>query len=267
MKWKLGPAAILPALCAVTLVSSSCATTLTPGGAAVKVYETDRPKGEPVSKLPEGCRMISATAPFRQQEQERVTVTDPYRAERNATAEHGGNVLLVRSKTIIELKKTDCPVSDHSMDCQERNQSWYEVVLESYACDEPALVALADSAASQSSSSWWVFGKKKPAPTAAPAPSAAAAPAGAPRPAPASAPAPAPAPASASAPGSGLSTAELKAKILSLMQEGVGTDVIVAYVKSRRVAAALSAEEIVDWKRSGIAEPVIEAAIAQPSVH
>jgi len=259
MKSKLGPAAILPALCAVTLVSSSCATTLTPGGAAVKVYETDRPKGEPVSKLPEGCRMISATAPFRQQEQERVTVTDPYRAERNATAEHGGNVLLVRSKTIIELKKTDCPVSDHSMDCQERNQSWYEVVLESYACDEPALVALADSAASQSSSSWWVFGKRKPAPTAAPAPSAAAAPAGAPRPA--SAPAP------ASAPGSGLSIAELKAKILSLMQEGVGSDVIVAYVKSRRVAAALSAEEIVDWKRSGIAEPVIEAAIAQPSVH
>jgi len=259
MKSKLAPAAILPALCAVALVSSSCATTLTPGGAAVKVYETDRPKAEPVSKLPEGCRMISATAPFRQQEQERVAVTDPYRAERNATAERGGNVLLVRSKTIIELKKTDCPVSDHSMDCQERNQSWYEVVLESYACDQPALVALADSAASQSSSSWWVFGKRKPAPTAAPAPSAAAAPAGAPRPA--SAPAP------ASAPGSGLSIAELKAKILSLMQEGVGSDVIVAYVKSRRVAAALSAEEIVDWKRSGIAEPVIEAAIAQPSVH
>jgi len=51
------------------------------------------------------------------------------------------------------------------------------------------------------------------------------------------------------------------------MQEGVGTDVIVAYVKSRRVSAPLSAEEIVDWKRSGIAEPVIEAAIAQPSVH
>ena len=49
------------------------------------------------------------------------------------------------------------------------------------------------------------------------------------------------------------------------MQEGVGTDVIVAYVKSR-LAAALSAEEIVDWKKSGIAEPVIEAAIAQPSV-
>ena len=265
MKSKLGPAAILPALCAVTLVSSSCATTLTPGGAAVKVYETDRPKGEPVSKLPEGCRMISATAPFRQQEQERVAVTDPYRAERNATAERSGNVLLVRSKTIIELKKTDCPVGDHSMDCQERNQSWYEVVLESYACDQPALVALAESAASQSSSSWWVFGKKKAAPTVAPAAtsSAAAVPV-APVP-PGSAPAPSPAVSSSSA--AGLSTPELKAKIVALMQEGVGTDVIVAYVRSRRVAAPLSAEEIVDWKRSGIAEPVIEAAIAQPSVH
>jgi len=265
MKSKLGPAAILPALCAVALVSSSCATTLAPGGAAVKVYETDRPKAEPVSKLPEGCRMISATAPFRQQEQERVAVTDPYRAERNATAERGGNVLLVRSKTIIELKKTDCPVSDHSMDCQERNQSWYEVVLESYACDQPALVALADSAASQSSSSWWVFGNKKSAPTVAPAatPSAAAVPVSPAPPGTAPAPSPAASPSSAA----GLSTLELKAKIVALMQEGVGTDVIVAYVRSRRVAAPLSAEEIVDWKRSGIAEPVIEAAIAQPSVH
>jgi len=260
MKSKPALAALLPALCAVTLLSSACATTLTPGGAAVKVYETERPKGETVSKLPEGCRMISATAPFRQQEQERVAVTDPYRAERNATAERGGNVLLVRSRTIVELKKTDCPTSDHSMDCQERNQSWYEVVLESYACDEPALVALADSAASQGSSSWWPFGKKKsaPAPPPAPAPAPASA-AAAPLP-------PAPSPAAPPA-SSGLSSAELKAKIVALMQEGVGTDVIVAYVKSRRVAAALSAEEIVDWKKSGIAEPVIEAAIAQPSVH
>jgi hypothetical protein len=64
-----------------------------------------------------------------------------------------------------------------------------------------------------------------------------------------------------------MSASELKGKLVALMQEGVGTDVLVAYVKSRRVSAPLSAEEIVDWKRAGIAEPVIEAAIAQAPVH
>src|SRR3954470_18451454 len=135
---KLALAALLSAF------SLACATALTPGGAAVKVYETDRAAGEPESRLPQGCRMLSGTAPFRQQEQERVNVKDPYRAERNATAERGGNVLLVHSNTLVELKKTDCPTTDRSPDCQERNQSWYEVTLEAYACGETALAALSE---------------------------------------------------------------------------------------------------------------------------
>jgi hypothetical protein len=246
-------------LAAAALALSACATTkLTPGGSAVKVYETDRKTGAPESSLPSGCRILSATAPFRQQASERVNVKDPYRAERNATADRGGNILLVRSSRIVDLKRTECPTVDRSVDCQATDQSWYDVTLESYACDAPALAVLAESSAAQPQAFWWPLGEPGRK-------TAASAPASAPAAAPATA-APAAAPASAAVP-SGLSAAELKAKLLALMQEGVGADVLVAYVKSRRVAAPLTAEEIVEWKRAGIAEPVIEAAIAQGSVH
>jgi len=253
-----------------SLLSMGCATApaLTAGGSAVKVYETDRPHGEPAAMLPQGCRMLSATAPFRQQQSERVNVKDPYRAERNATADRGGNVLLVRSSRIVELKRTECPTTDRSPECQGSDQSWYDVALESYACDTVALAALAETPAPRARAFWWPFESTKPAAAAAPAPAAAPVPSAAPA---AASPAPA-APATAASAAtarsaSGLSAAELKSKLLALMQEGVGTDVLVAYVKSRRVEAPLSAEEIVDWKKSGIAEPVIEAAIAQASVH
>jgi hypothetical protein len=256
MDRRLTLAAILCALCL------ACASTrLTQGGAAVKVYETDRPHGQPEASLPAGCRMLSATAPFRQQASERVNVKDPYRAERNATADRGGNILLVRSSRIVDLKRTECPTVDRSTDCQATDQSWFDVTLESYACDAPALAVLSESTAAQPQAFWWPLGD----PSRKTSTSTAAAPA-----APASAPAPAPAaaatPASPPSP-TGLSAAELKTKLLALMQEGVGGDVLVAYVKSRRVAAPLSAEEIVDWKRAGIPEPVIEAAIAQGTVH
>jgi len=247
------------------LLCCGCATTLTPGGAAVQVYETDRPASEPAAHLPGGCRMLSASAPFKQQASERVNIKDPYRADRNATADRGGNVLLVRSSRIVELKKTECPTTDRSPDCQATDQSWYDVTLESYACDATSMAALADTKAPQERVFWWPFdtGAKRTASattttaTAAPATTAAAAPVTA-----AATAAPSVAPAS-----SAMSASELKSKLIALMQEGVGSDVLVAYVKSRRVAAPLSAEEIVDWKRSGIPEPVIEAAIAQAPVH
>src|SRR5262249_36420100 len=110
---------------------------------------------------------------------------------------------------------------------------------------------------------WWPFGKKK---STTPSSSASG---GAPAAtsAPASTAAPASAPASTSAApalaAAGMSTAELKAKVVDLMHENVGNDVIVPYVKSRRVATALTADEIIDWKKSGIADAVIEAAISQ----
>ena len=67
-------------------------------------------------------------------------MTDPYRAERNATAEHGGNVLLVPFEDRSSSSRRRTARSEiTSTDCQERDQSWYKVVFESYACDEPAL--------------------------------------------------------------------------------------------------------------------------------
>lgn len=247
------PALVLPA--GALLLATGCATTkLTPAGANVKVYETDRKSGAPESTLPAGCRMLSGSAPFRQQASERVNIKDPYRADRNATADRGGNVLLVRSSRIIELKKTECPTTDRSPDCQATDQSWYDVTLESYACDAAALTELAELRAPASRAFWWPFDSK---PAAAP-----------PAPTPATTASSAPQTASAASPTpGGLSASELKTKILSLVQEGVGTDVLVAYVKTQRVAAPLTAEEIVDWKRSGIADPVIQAAIAQAPVH
>ena len=47
------------------------------------------------------------------------------------------------------------------------------------------------------------------------------------------------------------------------MQEGVGADVIKLYVRSHPLAAPLTADEIIDWKRSGIADAVIEATFAR----
>jgi hypothetical protein len=241
MNGRLVVAALVPAL------SLACASTkLSPGGAEVKVYETDRRSGAPESTLPAGCRMLSASAPFRQQEGERVNVKDPYRADRNATADRGGNVLLVRSSRIIDLKKTECPTTDRSPDCQSTVQSWYDVTLESYACDAPALAVLSGVSAPPGRAFWWPFGETAKKAATSPAPAA---------------------PASQAPATPGLSSAELKAKLLALAQEGVGADVQVAYVKSQRVASPLTAEEIVDWKRSGIAEPVIEAAVARGSVH
>jgi hypothetical protein len=239
-------------------VALSGCVSLTAGGAAVKVYETDRPASDSAARLPTGCKLISSDSPIDQQASERL-VEDPYRIQRNATAEKGGNVLLLRSRVSQSLPKTDCPTGDRSVDCQERLGTWYRVQFESYRCDEPALAALAASGAETSGKRvawWWPFGSKKkearPAAAATPVPP----------PAPVAAAPAAPAPATASA---GLTPAELKAKVLDLMRENVSPDVIVAYVRSRRVATPLSAEEIIDWKKAGIAEPVIEAAIAQAS--
>jgi hypothetical protein len=56
-------------------------------------------------------------------------------------------------------------------------------------------------------------------------------------------------------------TAELKRKVLDLMREGVSSDIIARYVKSQRLVTPLSAAEILDWKKSGIADEVVKAAL------
>ncbi|MGH9364459.1 MAG: hypothetical protein ACRD1B_04225 [Thermoanaerobaculia bacterium] len=55
----------------------------------------------------------------------------------------------------------------------------------------------------------------------------------------------------------------MKSEILAMMREGVGTDVIAAYVRGQRLKSRLTAEEIIDWKKSEIAEAIIQAAISR----
>src|ERR1700730_13471717 len=232
-----------------TIGLTACAS-LSPNGARVKVYEANLAAPESARTLPSGCKILSTTAPENQMESERH-ISDPYRTQRNDTAAQGGNVLLVLSDRFLNLVRTDCSTSETSPDCQ--SQSWYRVRFASCACDAAAEQTLAEKAAEASDSSsnegWWPFGSKKTKP--APARASTAAPA-----------AVAPTPPVAAARG-GIAPSELEAKILVLMREGIGNDVIVAFVKGKSLSSALTAEEILEWKKSGIAEPVIEAALMQ----
>lgn len=101
--------------------------------------------------------------------------------------------------------------------------------------------------------------KGTPKPTASPTPRPAA-PAAVPAPTPAPAAAvPAPTPAAEQA----LTPAELKAKVLALVREGVDQDLILAYVARQRLSGKLTVDDILDWKRAGIADEVIKAAAAR----
>lgn len=62
--------------------------------------------------------------------------------------------------------------------------------------------------------------------------------------------------------GASISTpAAMKAKILELMKEGIGTDVIARYVRGVKISPPLGPDDLIDWKRSGIPEAAIEAAL------
>ena len=230
-------------------VSFGC-TSLTPEGASVRVYQTELKTPEASAPpLPGGCKPLAAWGPIDQQEQERNT-SDPYRAQRNTTAEKGGNVLLVKSARFLTLKRTECTESD-PRNCPDSAQNWYKVSFGAYACDAPALAVLSDSKpASESKALFEWSPKKSPAPAAV-APSAAAAPASA-----AAVPPGQPAPPVAA---SATTAAVLKSKLLALIQEGVGTDVIVSYVRANRLPAPLTAEQIIEWKKAGIPDEVIRA--------
>ncbi len=58
-----------------------------------------------------------------------------------------------------------------------------------------------------------------------------------------------------------LTPGDLKAKILEMMKAGVATETVVSYVRSVQLSPPLGADEILDWKRAGIAEEVIRAAL------
>jgi hypothetical protein len=224
-------------------ILSACAS-LTPQGEQVKVYQAEVAKQEdPTPPLPAGCKLLGTTGPIDQEQQDRE-ISDPYRSQRNQTAGLGGNVLYLRSYRFMNLMKTDCPVGDTSPGCMSTSQNWYKVTFESYACDAAALTELARSPQPSSPGVFrWELKKKTPAPGETAAVEAV--------------PTPSPAPRAALAvPGA---AAALKSKIVALMQEGVGADVIVAYVRANRLASALTAEEIIDWKKAGISDAIIRA--------
>ena len=129
----------------------------------------------------------------------------------------------------------------------DQSQSWFKVTFQSYVCDTGALAELARSPQPASQGVFhWELKKKSPAPAE---PAAAAA-------------AKAPAPAVVAAPATSaaiVAAATLKSQVLSLMHEGVGDDVIVAYVHAHRLASPLTADEIVDWKKSGISDAILRA--------
>ena len=206
---------LLAALC------GGCATATTKEGAQVKVFALDPTIQNAASAMPESCRLLETTAPYDQEENERL-VQDPYAKERNEVAAKGGNVLLLHSDTIIRQPSQDCSPNDRSYGCLEASQTWYRIHFGYYACT-PDAVQLLEAQAESSSTRGPIFSWKLGSPRVA--------------------------------------VAQMKTKILALMKEGVGTDVIVAYVKGEKMKQKLTSADIIDWKKAGIDEKVIQAAM------
>jgi hypothetical protein len=219
---------------------------LTADGSKVNVYQAElASKDAAVPPLPTGCKLLGQSGPIDQQQQA-FEASDPYRTERNNTAALGGNVLYVPFYRFKNLMKTDCPIGDTTPGCMDSEQSWYKVSFRSYACDAPALQALAESPLPSTPAVLRVEFKKKPTTAVASA---------APAPPPSAVPPP---PAAASVSPSP-AAAELEKQILDLMQEGIGTDVIRSFVRAHPLSTPLSAAEIIDWKKAGIPDAVIDA--------
>ena len=129
---------------ALALGLAGCVS-VTADGSKVKVYQAElASKDTMVPPLPTGCKLLGQSGPIDQQQQA-FEISDPYRTERNNTAALGGNVLYVPFYRFKNLMKIDCPVGDTTPGCMDSEQSWYKVTFRSYACDEPALQALAES--------------------------------------------------------------------------------------------------------------------------
>ncbi len=230
-----------------TALTAACAS-LTPEARNVKVYQADVDAADAFAPpLPGGCRLLSTWGPIDQEQQARE-ISDPYQHERNQTATLGGNVLYLRSYRFKNLMKTDCPVGDRSAGCMDQSQSWYKVTFNAYACDASALTTLAAAPNPPSPAVFRFELKKKTPPQVPEATAGAVAPA-----------APIPAPPSQTRSAEAAAVAELKTKVLALQQEGVGTDVIVSFVRANRPASAMTAEEIIEWKKEGISDEVIRA--------
>jgi len=221
-------------------------------GPAVAVYEADPRQPAAERAMPDGCRLIGTSGSIDQMESERAG-GDPYRRQRRETADRGGNVLLALSETVVNRPTTDCPSNDTSPDCVKSGQSWYRVRFEEYACSPEAAGRLAALPSEPRRGGLTIlFGTPKKAGAASSA-------AGPPAPQAAAPPKAAAAPQASAV----LSPAELKTKVLAMMQERVAPDVILAFVRAQPITRRLTAEEIIDWTRAGIPDAVIESAASR----
>jgi hypothetical protein len=221
----------------LVMASAGCAVAgRSSKGPAVAVYEAQARQPAAQRAMPGGCRLIASSGPIDQMESERAS-GDPYRQQRRETAERGGNVLLALSETLVNRPTTDCPSNDTSPDCLKSGQSWYRVRFEEYACSPEAASRLAALPAEPGRGGITIlFGspRKPPFPEAPPG--------------------------SAPRAGAPFSPAELKTKVLAMMQEHVAPEVILAFVRGQALTRRLTAEEIIDWTRAGIPDAVILSA-------
>jgi hypothetical protein len=56
---------------------------------------------------------------------------------------------------------------------------------------------------------------------------------------------------------------EVEAKVLEMMKAGVSEETIASYLRGAKLSRSLNAEEILDWKKAGIAEGVIRVALGR----
>jgi glycine/D-amino acid oxidase-like deaminating enzyme len=217
-------------LLALSMASAlGCASASRKAGPTVAVYEADAALPQASRRLPEGCRLLAMSGPIDQMESERAT-EDPYRRQRRETAENGGNVLLVLSERTVTRPGLDCPTGDTSADCLRASKSWYRVSFEQYACDADAARSLAELKAEPHRGGitiplWTTKPKEATSPALAPP--------------------------------------ELKAKVLEMIGAGVAPAVVLSYVKGERLSRKMTAEEIIDWTKSGIPDAVIDAAASR----
>jgi len=61
--------------------------------------------------------------------------------------------------------------------------------------------------------------------------------------------------------GPTVTPAEARLAVLRLIKEGLGDDLLVAYVRQARISPAFSADDILEWKSAGIPASVITAAL------
>ena len=94
-------------------------------------------------EMPEGCRKLTVAQPQAyMSELEIEGQKNPFRRQRTAAAEGGGNTLLVLKRQTSPRRTFECPSALPITDCAPDSGAWYEVNFESYACSTDALVTL-----------------------------------------------------------------------------------------------------------------------------